>query len=111
MFSFRSFVLAGGACTLPVQEGFVSFVVVSRGWCVCTSSLNDSDSGLPSLGSDHICEQSAGPSGGPSDGELDRFLLLRARVFDFVCEPKVEGLREVTFLLCLTSVIGTRFSL
>ena len=32
-------------------------------------------------------------------------------VFDFVCEPKVEGSREVTFLLCLTSVIGTRFSL
>ena len=27
--SFRSFVLAGGACTLPDQDGFVSFLVVS----------------------------------------------------------------------------------
>ena len=77
--SFRSFVLAGGACTLPVHGVFVSSVFVSRGWRLGTSSLNDSDSGLPSLGSDHIFEQSAGPSGGPSDGELDRVLLLRAR--------------------------------
>ena len=82
--------LAGGACTLPDQKGFVSFVRIG-GWClhfacprrfrfvrrcfpvvaVQPTSLNDSDSGPPSLGSDHKnLRQSAGPSVVPVlDGE------------------------------------------
>ena len=74
----RLFVVAGDACTLPDHLVFVSFVFVSLGLAEWAPSLNDSDSGLSSLGSDHIyLRQSAGPSvGSVFDGETTPCLLL-----------------------------------